>query len=110
MRAAERVERADFMANDAVPVTRERPGEVLADGIQPDGTITVVLDGLRLPLALPPQASAILRLIDGKRSVGQIASALAERGTGAEAFARAWRATFTTLERVNRLLLSAPAA
>ena len=110
VRAAERVERADFMANDAVPVTRERPGEVLADGIQPDGTITVVLDGLRLPLALPPQASAILRLIDGKRSVGQIASALAERGTGAEAFARAWRATFTTLERVNRLLLSAPAA
>jgi len=40
--------------------------------------------------------------------VGAIAAALAERGAGADAFARAWRATFTALERINRLLLAAP--
>jgi hypothetical protein len=34
---------------------------------------------------------------------------LAKHGAGAEAFSRAWRATFTTLERINRLLLAAPA-
>ena len=45
------------------------PGAELAGGIQPDGTITVVFDGLRLPVALPPLAPAILRLVDGRRSV-----------------------------------------
>jgi SAM-dependent methyltransferase len=108
MRAKEQAERADFMAAAAVPVTREVSGADIANGIQPDGTITLVFDGLRLPLALPAQAAAILRLVDGRRSVGEIAAALAERGTGAEAFARAWRETFTTLERINRLLLAAP--
>ncbi len=100
--------RADFTADDAVPVTRELSGEEIAGGIQPDGTITLLLDGLRLPLALPPLAPGILRLVDGRRTVGEIAASLAAHGTGAEAFARAWRATFSTLERVNRLLLAAP--
>ena len=57
---------------------------------------------------LPPLAPAILRLVDGRRSVGEIAAELAQRGTGAEAFERAWRATFGALERLNRLLLAAP--
>ena len=57
--------------------------------------------------ALPPLAPAILRLVDGRRTVGEIAAALAATGTAAEAFARAWRATFAALERVNRLLLAA---
>lgn len=109
LRAADVAARADFMADDAVPVARERPGEVIADAIQPDGTITLVLDGLRLPIAMPPAAAAILRLLDGKRSVGEIRAAVAERGIGTEAFARAWRATFTALERANRLVLAAPA-
>ena len=57
----------DFMAADAVPVLRELSGRGLADGIQPDGTITLVFDGLRLPVPLPPMAPAILRLVDGRR-------------------------------------------
>jgi SAM-dependent methyltransferase len=106
VRANEQVEHADFMAHDAVPVTRELPGAEIANGIQPDGTITLVFDGLRLPLPLPALAPAILQLVDGRRSVGEIAAMLAERGINAEAFARAWRPTFTTLERINRLLLA----
>jgi SAM-dependent methyltransferase len=102
------VTRADPMAPDAVPIGREVTGDSLARSIQPDLTLTMLYDGLRVPIALPPLAPAILRLIDGKRTVGEIEAALAARGTGAEAFARAWRATFTALERVNRLLLAPP--
>jgi len=39
--------------------------------------------------------------------VGDIAAQLAQRGTGAEAFERAWRATCGALEKLNRLLLAA---
>ena len=109
VRDGQRTERADFMAADAVPVLRELSGPELAGGIKPDGTITVVFDGLRLPVALPALAPAILRLVDGRRSVGAIAASLAQHGTGEAAFQRAWHATFTALERINRLLLAAPA-
>jgi hypothetical protein len=95
------------MAEEAVPVLRELSGPELAGGIGPDGTITVVFEGVRRPIALPPLAGAILRLVDGHRTIGEIAAALAANGTGAEAFARAWRATFGALEGINRLLLAA---
>ena len=107
-RRDEPVDRADCMAPAAVPVLREPAGAELADGIRPDGTLTMVFDGLQRPLALPAQAAAILRLVDGRRTVGEIAAVLAERGTGAEAFERAWRATFAALQGVNRLLLAPP--
>src|ERR1700735_704378 len=106
--ACARAERADCTGADAVPVRRELSGPEPAGEIAPDGTITMVYDGLRQPIALPPLATAILRLVDGRRTVGQIAAALAERGTSAEAFMRGWRLTFGALERINRLLLAAP--
>src|SRR5690242_7597664 len=109
VRQGEQTQRADFMADEAVPVAREGPGEALAAAVQPDGIIGFMIDGLRLPIALPPLAPAILRLVDGERSVGDIGAALAERGTGIEAFRRTWRSTFLALEHINRLLLAAPA-
>jgi SAM-dependent methyltransferase len=102
-------ERADPMADDAVPIGREVTGEQLAGYIQPDGAITLAFDGLRAPIPLPAMAAAILRLVDGQRTVGEIGATLAARGSNPEAFARAWRATFKALEHVNRLLLAAPA-
>ncbi len=109
VRAGEAPVRADPFAPDAVPIAREMPTEELAKHIQPDGTIVMVFDGLRVPLALPPLAGAILRLVDGRRSVAAIAAAMAEGGkVTPEAFERAWRTTFTQLERVNRLLLAPP--
>jgi len=102
-------QRADPLAPDAVPIGREVTGEQLAGFIQPDGTITMAFDGLRAPIPLPAMAKAILRLVDGKRTVGEIGATLASRGSTPEAFTRAWRATFTALEQVNRLLLAAPA-
>jgi SAM-dependent methyltransferase len=100
--------RADPFGADAVPLCRETSGEELAKNIQANNTLVVGLDGLRLPVPLPPLAAAILRQIDGRRTVGEIGAVIAARGTGAEAFDRAWRALFPALERINRLLLAAP--
>jgi SAM-dependent methyltransferase len=102
-------QRADPMAPDTVPIGREVTGEQLAGFIQPDGTISMGFDGLRAPIPLPPMAAAILRLVDGHRTVAEIGAALAARGSNPDAFLPAWRATFTALEHVNRLLLAAPA-
>lgn len=92
-----------------VPVMREMPGEELAHAIRPDGMLAFLFDGLRAPVPLPPQAAPIVRLVDGSRSVGEIGTALAERGIAPPVFARAWRETFTRLVAVNRLLLAPPA-
>jgi 2-polyprenyl-3-methyl-5-hydroxy-6-metoxy-1,4-benzoquinol methylase len=108
VRAEDAQQRSDPCDEAAVPVCREIDGEALARLIRPDGTLTMVFDGLRIPVPLPPLASAILPLIDGLRSVGEIAAILAGRGTKAEAFTKAWRQTFTPLERINRVLLAAP--
>ena len=69
----------------------------------------MVFDGLRLPLPLPPLAGAILRLIDGRRSVAEIAETMRKTGgVTEEALDRAWRLTYTQMEKVNRLLLAPP--
>jgi hypothetical protein len=107
-RSSEPARRADPYQPDAVPICREMTGEDIAKTIQVNDTIFFNLDGLRVPVAVPPLAAAILRQIDGKRSVGEIGAQLAARGTSAEAFSRAWRALFPALEAVNRLLLAAP--
>jgi SAM-dependent methyltransferase len=99
---------ADPFAADAVPVCRELSGEELARGIRPDGTLPVSFSGLVIPVALPSLASAILPLIDGTRSVGLIGEILSQRGTKGDAFGKAWRETFTALQRINRVLLAAP--
>jgi SAM-dependent methyltransferase len=108
VRADEPVRSADPNAETSVPVFREVDGETLARGIRPDGTLPVTFDGLRIPIALPALATAILPLIDGTRSVGQIGAILGGRGTRPEIFFKAWRQTFIALERINRLLLAAP--
>ncbi len=108
-RAAEAPPRPDPMQPGAVPIAREMPGPELARAIRPDGTLPMLFDGLRVPIPLPPLAAAILRQIDGERPVAAIAAALAERGTGTDAFARAWRATYDALEPANRILLRPPA-
>jgi SAM-dependent methyltransferase len=108
VRSGEERQRADPFAPDAVPVIREWTAEDFTKAIGPDGSLIVNFDGLRIPVPLPPLAPAILRLIDGTRTVAQIGATLAERGIKPDAFDKAWRQTFTALERVNRVLLVAP--
>jgi len=109
VRAADAPPAPDPMRRDAVPVAREMPAAELARNIRADGTLPFLFDGLRVPVALPPLAPAILGLVDGERTVGGIAAALQARGTGPDAFARAWRGTYDALVSVNRILLAAPA-
>ncbi|WP_408874684.1 class I SAM-dependent methyltransferase [Granulibacter bethesdensis] len=99
--------RADPLDPTAIPVAREMPVPELARAIRPDGVLPLTFDGLTVPLALPPPAAAILKLIDGTRSVGNLREMLGNRFSG-EAFDRAWSTTFNALERANRLLLRAP--
>ena len=99
----------DPMAPDAVPVAREMPAAEIARQIAPDGTLPLAFNRLTVPLPLPPQARAILGLIDGERSVGGIADALAGRGIGQARFEAAWADSFRALSRANRILLRPPA-
>ncbi len=108
VREAETPPAPDPMRPEAVPVAREVPTEELVRAIRPDGTLMMIFDGIRVPAPLPPQAAAILRLVDGVRSVGEIGEAMAARGTPPGAFASAWRATYDALVGVNRLLLVPP--
>ena len=85
----------------AIPVAREVPAPELARAIRPDGTIGLLFDGIRVPVALPPLATAILRRIDGVATVGEIARDLAS-----PAFPRAWRQTYDALSAANRILLA----
>ena len=108
VRSSDPPDRADPLSDLSVPICREITGEDLAKGIQANNVLFIGLDALRVPVAVPPMARAILPLIDGKRSVGEIGSLLAARGTSVEAFSLAWQALFPALERINRLLLAAP--
>ncbi|MGH7121779.1 MAG: methyltransferase [Acetobacteraceae bacterium] len=98
----------DPMQPDAVPVMREISGADLAAHIRPDGTISFLFDGLRALVPVPPFAGAILALVDGKRTVAEIAATFAARGIAEAEFRRAWAETFATLASLNRLLLAPP--
>jgi SAM-dependent methyltransferase len=98
----------DPMADEAVPLARHAPTEELTRHIRADGTLPFLFDGLRVPVALPPLAGPILRLIDGRRTVAEIAGDLAARGVERKVFDRAWSATFAALSSVNRVLLAPP--
>ena len=92
-----------------IPVLREWDGEKLARGLPPGGVLPVSFDGLTVPLPLPRLATAILSRIDAKRSIGEIGDLLAAQGMSREAFARDFAELARQMERVNRLLLAAPA-
>jgi SAM-dependent methyltransferase len=107
-RASEPRRPADHMHPDAVPTTREVPGEEIAKLIRPDGAIPYLFDGLRAVVPLPALAAALLRQIDGTRTVGQIVAAVTERGNKEDVVWRAWQSTFAALSQVNQLLLAPP--
>jgi SAM-dependent methyltransferase len=109
VRTGEQRPAPDPMDPAAIPIAREMPALEIARNIRPDGTLPFVFDGLHAPIAVPPLASAILRLVDGVRTVGTIAAELAGRGTSADSFARAWRQTYDALAATNRILLAPPA-
>ena len=93
----------------AVPVLREIDGPLLAKNLRADGVLTVTFDDLRVPVPLPRLAGAILAKVDGVRSWGEIMAMVAAGGASAEQAARDRIALSVAMERMNRLLLAAPA-
>ena len=108
-RATEPRHVADHMDQAAIPITREMPGDGIASLIRPDGAIPYLFDGLRAIVPLPPLAAALLRQVDGSRTVADILTALSQRGNKPETVRQAWHATFAALNPVNQLLLLPPA-
>ncbi|MBV1834245.1 class I SAM-dependent methyltransferase [Komagataeibacter pomaceti] len=107
-RAGAPVRRADPMAPDSVPVMREIPGAELAKQITPDDRLPFAFGTLVVPVAVPPQTRGFLPLIDGERTVADLAAIMEPRGISAARFATIWRTMFTTLSGLNRVLLRAP--
>jgi hypothetical protein len=93
---------------EAVPILREMDGAALAKGLPRDGTLPVTFDGLRVNLPLPRLAGAILQHVDGRRSFGAIADAVAANGVPREAFWRELPLLRRSMEAMNRLLIAAP--
>jgi SAM-dependent methyltransferase len=100
MREETAVPARDHWDPACVPVARERPMGAFADEIRPDGTLMARFNALSVPIALPRLAAAILRRVDGERSLAQIAEPF-----GADAFDRAWDEVFRVMNGLNRLLL-----
>ncbi|WP_428376395.1 class I SAM-dependent methyltransferase [Lichenicoccus sp.] len=99
----------DPLAPDAVPVAREVPAGEIARQIGPDGSLPHLFGQLAVRVPLPPQARALLGLIDGERTVAAIAAGMRERGLAPARIEAAWRETIVPLIRLNRVLLAAPA-
>jgi hypothetical protein len=108
-RVSEPVVPADPFAADSVPIAREMPAGELAAAILPDGVLPMLFDGLRVPVPLPKLGAAILRLIDGVRSVGAIEAELVGRGVEVTTVRRAWREFWERMNAINRILLAPPA-
>lgn len=89
----------------AMPVLKNIDGPVLARAIEPDGSIKVSGDGMEMGIRLPPMARAILRLVDGKRTIGEIRAAT---GAEPENFRRQFAALYNALNGMNLMLLRHP--
>lgn len=88
-----------------IPVLRELDGAALAAQAGAGGRLAFDLDGVSLPVALPPLGAAMLRRIDGCTPLGAVLAAL---DAPAERARREWRALYAGLNAMNRLLLAAP--
>ncbi len=91
----------DFRDPACIPVARETSMETFAARIRPDGTLPAQFGALTVNLPLPGLAKPILRRIDGRRTLGEIAEPFAAR-----AFDQAWNELYPAIELINRLLLA----
>lgn len=99
----------DPLRPDAVPLFRSLEGAKVAEAVRPDGTFAVNFEMFPFTLALPRLARAILRQIDGRRSVAEIRAAVVAAGASEAAFDRDWPVLWEAFNGINRLLLAPPA-
>ena len=109
VRAEDPVAAPPWEDDAAVPVLRELDGPALAKGLRADGVLPVTWDGLRAQVPLPRLAGALLARVDGKRSWGEITAEVVAGGAAPDQVARDRAELSRGMERLNRLLLAAPA-
>ncbi|HET6159430.1 MAG TPA: class I SAM-dependent methyltransferase [Dongiaceae bacterium] len=105
-RARTSVARPDDKA--LVPVLRAG-SEDLANALRGRNNLKVAIDGLELRFKIPPHASDILAVIDGKRSIADIHQQLSGRIDALKdwsAFKPAFDRVYHTFNRLNRLFLA----
>ncbi|MEE8443958.1 MAG: class I SAM-dependent methyltransferase [Alphaproteobacteria bacterium] len=106
--AARKADTVARPADSAAPVLREIDGAALAAAIGPDGAVKVSGDGMEMSVRLPPIAPALLRLIDGQRTIAELRAAIGAKVTDAE-FERQFGALYNALNGLNQMLLRYPA-
>lgn len=108
-RATEPRPERPWQAETTVPVLRELHGPTLARGLRPDGVLPVTFDGLRVAVPLPRLAAALLARIDGRTTWGEILDGVVAGGASRDQALRDRDALVRAMERLNRLLIAAPA-
>ncbi len=95
-------------APDMVPRLIGQDAAVLAQAVGRDLVLRSEVDGLKLRFALPRLAPAILREIDGRRTIGQIGEVLGQRDSALDGghFAAQFDRLYRVLNGLNLLLLS----
>ncbi len=94
----------------AVPHLRDIDGPALAAQLSTDGTLVATQYGLRLQRKLPPLAPAILKLIDGRRSLADIHAVLVAQRSDMQRdrFLREFEMLYRALNGIGRMHLSYP--
>lgn len=87
----------------AVPVWSRTQADQMIAAMGQDRVLKLVLDGLSYRFPLPQSAPAILRQVDGRATVGDIAARAKVAG-----FEKAWPAIFGVLNGISRLFLARP--
>ncbi|MFN4165931.1 MAG: class I SAM-dependent methyltransferase [Ferrovibrio sp.] len=89
-------------APDLVPWLNGIPPQALAETLQKRGELAISFQNERLVFAAPPRAPEIAALIDGRRTLAEMATAL---GLGWEDFLDLYRPVHRLLTGINKLYL-----
>ena len=97
---------------EAVPVLSDDDGPAMAEAIGRSLSLTANFDGVKLRLALPRLAPAMLARIDGRASLGEIHRELQALDSGLDwpAFKAQFDRLYRALNGLGRLLIRYPAA
>ena len=99
---------AQLSGRKVVPILRETDSETLAGQLAKAERIVADFDGIKAYLPLPRHAAPMVRLIDGRRSLGDIHQTLAHNSglRGWPNFLSEFRRLYETLHGLNLMLLS----
>ena len=97
---------------EAVPLLSGDDGPEMAEAIGQSLSLTANFDGVKLHLALPRLAPAMLARIDGRASLGEIHQGLVALDSGLDwpAFKAQFDQLYRVLNGLNRLLVRYPTA